>query len=258
MQPRRRRSIRLRGWDYASRGAYFVTIVTRDRVCWFDRPRFRAIVEQEWRKLPDRFPTVRLDEFVVMPNHVHFVIWLNPPPLASVGAQFNCAPTDASTGIPTALSTDAPTDVSTDAPTGIPTDPSTDASTGAPTDIPTDVSTDAPTGVPTDIPTDAPTDASTDVPTDVSTDVSTDAPTGDGSPIGRPFTVESERPTLGWVVRTFKAAITRRIRLAGGDGFAWQRNYYERIIRDERELRAIRRYIRANPDRWVEDREFRK
>ncbi|HHS98491.1 MAG TPA: hypothetical protein ENK08_11485 [Chloroflexi bacterium] len=59
-------------------------------------------------------------------------------------------------------------------------------------------------------------------------------------------------------MRTLKAAITRRIRLAGGDGFAWQRNYYERIIRDERALRAIRRYIRANPARWVEDRELRK
>ena len=190
MQPRRRRSIRLRGWDYASRGAYFVTIVTRDRVCWFDRPRFRAIVEQEWRKLPRRFPTVRLDEFVVMPNHVHFIIWLNPPPSAPVGAQLNCAPTGA------------------------------DGGTGGPTGV------------------------------------VNGANTGDGSPIGRPFTIDPERPTLGWVVRTFKAAITRRIRLAGGDGFAWQRNYYERIIRDERALRAIRRYIRRNPACWTDDREF--
>jgi REP element-mobilizing transposase RayT len=58
------------------------------------------------------------------------------------------------------------------------------------------------------------------------------------------------------VVRTFKAAIARRIRLAGGDGFAWQRNYCERIIRDERELRTIRHYIRRNPARWTDDEEF--
>jgi hypothetical protein len=35
----------------------------------------------------------------------------------------------------------------------------------------------------------------------------------------------------------------------------WQRNYYDRIVRNERELGAIRRYIRDNPVRWAEDRE---
>ncbi len=35
----------------------------------------------------------------------------------------------------------------------------------------------------------------------------------------------------------------------------WQRNYYERVIRDERELEVIRVYIQDNPGRWAEDTE---
>ncbi|MCP4287641.1 MAG: transposase, partial [Gammaproteobacteria bacterium] len=37
----------------------------------------------------------------------------------------------------------------------------------------------------------------------------------------------------------------------------WQRDYYERIIRDERELNATRQYIQANPLKWEQDREYR-
>jgi hypothetical protein len=35
----------------------------------------------------------------------------------------------------------------------------------------------------------------------------------------------------------------------------WQRGYYDRIVRNERELDAIRQYIRDNPRRWQEDRD---
>ena len=60
-------------------------------------------------------------------------------------------------------------------------------------------------------------------------------------------------PTLGEIVRTFKAASTRRIRRMGQDGFAWQRNYYEHIIRDEYSLIRIREYIVNNPAQWALD-----
>jgi putative transposase len=35
----------------------------------------------------------------------------------------------------------------------------------------------------------------------------------------------------------------------------WQRNYFERVIRDEQELNLIRRYIQENPSQWMKDRE---
>jgi putative transposase len=60
-------------------------------------------------------------------------------------------------------------------------------------------------------------------------------------------------PTLGEVVRSFKAASTRLIRKAGHLDFAWQRNYYEHVIRNEGELDRIRLYIQANPLNWAKD-----
>ena len=62
--------------------------------------------------------------------------------------------------------------------------------------------------------------------------------------------------SLGAIIRAFKSAVTKRINALRGTPGArvWQRNYYERIIRDERALNAIRRYIAENPQRWHLDR----
>ncbi len=62
-------------------------------------------------------------------------------------------------------------------------------------------------------------------------------------------------PTLGEIVRSFKAIATRGLRQAGHSSFAWQRNYYEHIIRDEASLNRIREYIVNNPPQWALDRE---
>lgn len=87
-------------FDYSSPGGYFVTICV-------DRRRFPAqgvpgrgvfgilaalsgpepeltdlglIVREQWERLPNRFPHVRLDEFVIMPDHLHGLIWLGSIP----------------------------------------------------------------------------------------------------------------------------------------------------------------------------------
>ena len=161
-----RRSLRLREYDYSRPGAYFVTICTQDRKCLFGsvvnsemQPNDSARSAQSiWYNLPSRFPQVRLDQFVVMPNHIHAVIF--------VGAQF-IAPTGSSNTV----------------------------QTGA---------------------------------------------------INR-------APTLGEIVRTYKAISTRTIRRTGCAQFRWQRNYYEHIIRDENSLNRIRQYIVDNPIRWDVD-----
>ena len=83
------RSIRLRGFDYARPGAYFVTICTRERACLFGDVVDGALVSNEygrvmgscWQALPRHFPHVRLDAFVVVPNHVHGVIVITDLPL---------------------------------------------------------------------------------------------------------------------------------------------------------------------------------
>lgn len=73
----RRRSIRLKDYDYSRDGAYFVTICTHHRDCCFERfVPLRCIVETQWRSIPERFPGVMLDEYVLMPNHFHGIMVL--------------------------------------------------------------------------------------------------------------------------------------------------------------------------------------
>jgi REP element-mobilizing transposase RayT len=76
-----RRSIRLKDWDYGSPGPYFVTICTHEKQNLFDDPGYRDIAENTWRNIPGQ-PHARqaiLDEWVVMPNHLHAIILLNGP-----------------------------------------------------------------------------------------------------------------------------------------------------------------------------------
>ncbi len=79
-----RRSIRLKGYDYTQPGAYFVTLCTHERVHLFGHvvdgvmrlDELGEIARQCWLAIPDHFPHAQLDEFVVMPNHVHGIIWI--------------------------------------------------------------------------------------------------------------------------------------------------------------------------------------
>jgi len=78
----RRKSIRLQGYDYSQDGAYFITVCTHNRVPLFGEivdgvmvlNTASQIVEKCWCAIPEHFPQVTLDEFVVMPNHVHGII----------------------------------------------------------------------------------------------------------------------------------------------------------------------------------------
>lgn len=70
----RRRSARLHGYDFSQPGAYFVTICTRKKAQFFRDQKVSMIVEDCWKDIPNHFPTVEIDEFVVMPNHFHGII----------------------------------------------------------------------------------------------------------------------------------------------------------------------------------------
>src|SRR6478609_8117938 len=72
---------RLKGWDYARSGGYFVTFVVAGRHAVLRDPTGQLtpvgrIVEGVWERLPSLYPRVTLDEMIVMPEHVHAVIWL--------------------------------------------------------------------------------------------------------------------------------------------------------------------------------------
>ena len=157
---RRRRSIRLKDWDYSTPAVYFVTICTYHRQHLFEDPHFNEIVENAWCSIPNQphAKHVYLDEWIVMPNHLHGIIVLTEPEEAEAQHSLDDEPKNA---------------------------------------------------------------------------------------------------PLPTIMGNFKSLVTRRInniRHSRG-GKVWQRSYYERIVRNERELNAIRRYIRANPARWAEDRD---
>jgi putative transposase len=97
--PHHRKSIRLKGYDYTRPGAYFVTICFHggDReLGYIANGQIRLspigeIVSHAWHDLPNHYPHILLDEFMIMPNHVHGIIILAERPV--VGAGLRPAPT---------------------------------------------------------------------------------------------------------------------------------------------------------------------
>jgi REP element-mobilizing transposase RayT len=79
-----RRSLRLPGYNYTQPGAYYITICTYQRQGWFGDVvdgemrcnRLGDIVYTFWQGLPHRFPHIKLDAFVVMPNHLHGILMI--------------------------------------------------------------------------------------------------------------------------------------------------------------------------------------
>ena len=98
-----RRSIRLQGYDYTQAGMYFITICIWQRECllgnvigansqilspmnndlnkpnstYIELSRYGQVVQYNWAVLADKFSDMQLDEFVIMPNHIHGIIKLN-------------------------------------------------------------------------------------------------------------------------------------------------------------------------------------
>jgi len=106
----RRRSIRLKHYDYTQAGAYFVTICTHERRSLFGGiidAQMRLgpigkIITQEWAKSAEMRPDVELDAFVIMPNHLHGIVLLGQSgagakarPLGAVMRGFKAAATGA-------------------------------------------------------------------------------------------------------------------------------------------------------------------
>ena len=162
-----RRSIRLPGFDYTSAGHYFVTICTKDRNPLLgqviddcvDLSTYGDIVADCWRWLSERYPYIELDEWVVMPNHLHGILV-----------------------------------ISDDGRGGSRTAPTT-------------------------------------------------------------HTTTTKIKPLGRIIGAFKTVSTKNInaiRNTPGNKI-WHRNYYEHVIRNEKELHKIREYIQSNPAQWQLD-----
>jgi putative transposase len=177
-------------YDYSQSGAYFVTICTHQRLPLFGEIRgnemhlnnIGEIAASCWLELPDHFPQVELDVWVVMPNHVHGIVVI--------------------------------IDMQTDEDGCV-------------------VASDGRAMEPAHV-----------------------AP---GCAVVRPC--EAQLPeirthTLGTIINSYKGAVTRNTQQSLGCSRLWQGRFHDHIIRNARDLQAIREYVAANPARWHEDRFF--
>ncbi len=94
-----RRSIRLRGYDYAQAGAYFINIVTQGRECLFGAVTPDGeialndaghMIEHWWQELGAKYTHVITDAFMVMPNHFHGIVVITAAHI--VGADLRVSP----------------------------------------------------------------------------------------------------------------------------------------------------------------------
>jgi REP element-mobilizing transposase RayT len=80
----KRRSIRLKEYDYSEEGGYFITICTKERSCLFGNVidcqiqlnNAGKMIETWWQKLSGKYENNQTDEYIIMPNHVHGIIFI--------------------------------------------------------------------------------------------------------------------------------------------------------------------------------------
>jgi len=74
---RNRKSFRLKDYNYSQEGGYFVTVCTENRKAYFVKfPELQEILQTQWIELGNKFPNIKLDEFIIMPNHIHGIIFI--------------------------------------------------------------------------------------------------------------------------------------------------------------------------------------
>jgi REP element-mobilizing transposase RayT len=265
-----RKSIRLKGFDYSQEAAYFITLVTQGRECLFGEVidgemQLNAageIITSAWLGMESRFPQVQLDEFVIMPNHFHAII--------SVGATLVVAPDmvtrEQGVGATLVVAHDvvahevvAPDVVAPEQGVGATLVVAHDVvahEVVAPDVVAREQGVGATLVVAHDVVAPEQGVGATLV---VAHEVVAPEQRAGTSPAPTNAIVKT---TLGDIVGAFKSIATheyilavRRGNLPPFAGKIWQRNYYEHIIRNERDWERIRQYIRENPARWAEDME---
>lgn len=257
-----RHTIRWQGYDYAQCGAYYLTIVTDDRSPLFGRivdgvmhpSPTGELAQRCWDAIPQHMPHVDVGEFVVMPNHVHGIVVIRERLVVPVGADHDrpgIATDHDRPGIETEQDRPGtmPDHDTIHLPDTMP-QPNATPKSGSPNsmnDGPDDRTANAPAAqmrADHDRPLRPPADPCARPPADAVAPSKRIMPI---VPVG----------SLGRIVRAYKSAVTR---LAYRDGLlprgtpVWQRNYWDRVIRDNAEHERIAKYIRDNPMNWKGDR----
>ena len=90
MELPKRKSTRLKGYDYSQNGAYFITICTNDRKCILSNivgqglapagiilSQYGRVAKEQLLDLENRYKTIKIDKYVIMPNHIHIIVILD-------------------------------------------------------------------------------------------------------------------------------------------------------------------------------------
>lgn len=234
----RRKALRLQGYDYRQPGAYFFTTVIHNREnllgqirdTIFEPTIAGRIVLKTWQDLPKHYPHIVLDSFVIMPNHVHGIIFLEEcSSVAGRGGsvEFNpnaCEPSDPPLQLGDHFSSGAGRGGS------VGFNPNAYQRSDPPVQLGDHFSSGAGRGG--------------------SVEFNPNACQPSDPPLPG-----KERHGLPEIIRAFKSFSARRINLMRGTPGepVWQRNYYEHIIRDSRGLEQIQKYILGNVALWEQD-----
>lgn len=188
------KSNRLTSWDYTTAWWYYVTINTFNQKEYFGEVKnakmelneIGKIAEEELQLTPKLREYVELDDYVIMPNHIHAIIIINESVETCRGMSENHGNIINNRR-------------------------------------------------------------------DVARYISTD---GDEQTENYFSKISPKPKSLSAIVRSYKSAVTKRIRKIGINNFKWQSNFYDRIIRNESELFNIRKYIEQNPLKWDLDKDI--
>ena len=219
----KRKSIRLKGYDYSQAGLYFITICCQDKLCRFGQVvngemvlnDFGLIAYNEWLKTPEIRPNVKLGDFIIMPNHMHGIIHILYRDPSRKGESHSPNNTQQKTDVR------GMKDICDTSSAKREQNPNRKGESHSPYN------------------------------TQPKTDVRGMKDICDTS-------LRSPSQTIGAILRGYKSAVTKQLKSLGFHEKLWQRNYYEHIIRDDRAYHNISKYIINNPRKWSEDKFCKK
>ena len=205
-------TVRLKNHDYSSNATYFITIVTKNRDNYFGKiindemilNEIGKIVYQEWYISEKIRNNIFLDEFIIMPNHIHGIVIVDNGNNGGDGDDVETLWHNVSTNQPH----------NANHRTNQPHNNNNITTNKQP--LSTNIINE----------------------NDIKQFMSKISP---------------KKSSLSHMIREFKTAVTKKSRKISPD-FAWQERFYEHIIRNEKELYGIQKYIIENPKNWKSDR----
>ncbi len=224
-----RNSLRLKGYDYSQPGAYFITISTENKICYLGNivdgitisyP-ISDIIREICQEIPEKFPGVDLDAFIIMPNHVHGIVIINKECRNMIQQTRRNNTKNIRGGLIHKIRIK---------------DYINDSEVSFINQTPANNFTkDNKAGLINRIP--------------IKNKAFTKAKNWN--------LMQDSKRTVGKIIRYFKAKTAKIVHDKFFPSFQWQRNYYEHKVRSARELNSIREYIINNPIKWALDRENR-